>query len=476
MGFSPRSYQQRFLTAMETKNRAALVWHRRAGKDLTTINFTAQKMRARIGVYYYFLPTYTQAKKIVWDGIDARGNKFIDNFPKSLIAAKHETELKITYKTGSVFQLIGGDNIDTIVGTNPVGIVLSEYALMNPRAWELTQPILMENGGWAVFDYTPRGKNHGHRLWIDAVNNPDVWFSSMETVDTTKRDGPEDFGYPGYGGPVVTPEQINEARRSGMSEEMIQQEFYCSFEGAMVGAYYADQLAQLMAQGRILNVPYDPMIPVDTAWDLGLDDAMAIWFTQTDGGLCRVIDYMEAHTHGLDWYARELRTKGYHYGRHYGPHDIKARELSSGNSRIQLAAKMGLHFEAQPKLAVEDGIAAGRRLLPLCVFDGARCEKGLDALKSYRREWDEKTQTWKPTPLHDWSSHGADAFRTRAIAWVGGLNDGRQLSWADTRYDVMKNPSEQTQAEYKPGRMWSRSGQQVQATIRHSDEWWGDRD
>lgn len=473
---APRSYQGRFLAAMQTKKRAALVWHRRAGKDLTTINYTAQMMRARVGIYYYFLPTYTQAKKIVWDGIDARGKKFIDNFPKSLIAAKHETELKITYKNGSIFQLIGGDNIDSIVGTNPIGITLSEWALMNPRAWELTQPILLENGGWAIFVYTPRGKNHGHRLWQDAVNNPDIWFASMETVDSTLRDGAEDKGHPGYMGPVVTPEQINEARKSGMSEEMIQQEFYCSFEGAMVGAYYADQLALLMAADRITEVPYDPTIPVDTAWDLGLDDAMAVWFTQTVGGQCRVIDYLEGHTHGLDWYARELRGRGYMYGRHFAPHDIRARELTSGNSRIEIAAKMGLHFEPQPKLAVEDGIAAVRRLLPLCVFDGRKCEKGLDALKSYRREWDDKTQTWKPTPVHDWSSHASDAFRTRAVAWVSGLNDGHVQSWADTRFNVMRSPAEQTQAELQPGRRYSRAnGPQTQATIHHADEWWGDR-
>ena len=243
----------------------------------------------------------------------------------------------------------------------------------------------------------------------------------------------------------------------------------------MVGAYYADQLALLASQGLITEVPYDPTIPVDTAWDLGLDDAMAIWFTQTDGGLCRVIDYMEAHTHGLDWYAKELRSRGYQYGSHYAPHDIKARELTSGNSRIELAAKMGIHFTAQPKLAVEDGIAAGRRLLPLAVFDGRKCEKGLDALKSYRREWDEKNQTWKPTPVHDWSSHASDAWRTRAVAWVSGLNDGRRLSWADTRFNVMQSPSEQNQAEMNPGLAWRRNGQQVQAQIHHADEWWGDR-
>lgn len=470
MSYSPRSYQQQFLTAMvrDKKRRAALVWHRRAGKDLTAVNFAAYAMQQRIGIYYYILPTYTQAKKIIWDGIDGHGHRFLDNFPEGLIEHKHETELKLTSYAGSIFQLIGGDNIDSIVGTNPVGVIFSEYALMNPMASDLIQPILLENDGWAVYVYTPRGKNHGHKLWVGAHDDP-TWFTSIKTVDDTREDAKGERG--GY---VVTPEQIQALRDKGMSEELIQQEFYCSFEGAMRGAYYADQVAQAHKDGRILNVPYDPMIPVDTAWDLGLDDAMAIWFTQTDGGLCRVIDYMEAHSHGLDWYARELRARPYSYGNHYAPHDIKVRELSTGNSRIELAAKLGIHFSAQPKLAVEDGIQAGRRLFPLSIFDGAKCEKGLDALKSYRREWNEKTQTWNPQPVHDWASHGADAWRTRGVAWTSGLT-GEGSAFADTRFNVWRGPSEQTQADMKTQRSRARGPASHAVMVEHAEEWWGDR-
>jgi hypothetical protein len=465
-----------------TKLRAVNVWHRRAGKDKTSIAFLAEAQKHRVGIYYYFLPTYTQAKKVVWDGIGGDGARFIQAFRQQDIYSKHETELKITLKhprdpeqPGSIVQLIGGDNIDTVVGTNPVGIVYSEYPLMTPQAWDLVEPILAENGGWAIFNYTPRGKNHGHKLWIGAQEQQDEWYTSLLTVDDTRRDAP---GEDRFGEPIVSAAQIERMRQRGMAEELIQQEFYCSFEGAMRGAYYADQIALLDRLGRITEVPYDPSYPVDTAWDLGLreSDAMSIWFTQTVGGVCHVIDFMTGHTHGLDWYARELRRRPYSYGSHYAPHDIKVRELSSGNSRIQIAGDMGIHFEQQPKLSVADGIAAVRRLLPLCVFDGARCEKGLDALKSYRREYDEKLATWKNEPVHDWASNPADAMRTRAVAWQSNLGAPSQRAWADTRFNVMRGPSEQEYAEGTPrgGRIMQRSADVVMAEVEYPKHWWGD--
>lgn len=150
---------------MHEKHRAVLVWHRRAGKDKTTLNFTIMKMLQRVGLYYYFLPTYAQGKKIIWDGIGSDGFAFMQHFPNYLVAGRSETEMQVTFRNGSVFQVIGTDKIDSIVGTNPIGCIFSEYSLQNPKAWDLTRPILGENGGWAVFVYTPRGKNHGHRLF-----------------------------------------------------------------------------------------------------------------------------------------------------------------------------------------------------------------------------------------------------------------------------------------------------------------------
>jgi hypothetical protein len=494
MIYRPRSYQLDFLKSMAIPGhpkperqrgfrRAALVWHRRAGKDKTVLAFTQEAAKRRVGIYYYFLPTYRQAKKVVWDGIGGDGERFISHFNQADIFDKHETELKITLRRpekdrrdepGSIVQLIGGDNIDGVVGTNPVGVVYSEYPLMTPTAWDLVEPILAENMGWAVFVFTPRSKNHGWKLWKGAREQSDEWYSSLLTIADTRRDSP---GEDRFGEPIVTEKQLDRMRARGMAEELIQQEFYCSFEGAMRGAYYADQFALLHKLGAITEVPYDPMYPVDTAWDLGLNDAMAIWFTQTVGGRCRVIDYMEANAKGLDWYATELRRKPYGYGSHYAPHDIQARELTSGNSRIEIARDMGLHFEKQPKLAKPDQIAAGRRLLPISVFDGVRCERGIAALKAYRREYDEKLQQWKDIPVHDWASNGADAWATRGIAWNANLGGSSSSRWADTRYDVWRGPTDQEYAEGVPrgGRIMQRETQTM-AQLEEAPNWWGWRD
>lgn len=443
--YSPRSYQHDFLKAFwpilnnwdaAPIKRGILVWHRRAGKDLTALNFCERAMMTRSGTYFHFLPTYAQAKKIIWSGQDRTGKPFLDYFNRDMFALDpNHTELRITYRPtdrapfGSTYQLIGGDNIDSIVGTNPVGCIFSEYPLMNPKAWQLMSPILRENGGWALFIFTPRGKNHAFDLWEQTKDNP-RWYRSLLGVNDTERDAD---GEPG--GAVVTPADIDEERSgSGISEEMIQQEYYCSFEGAMEGAYYAHQMATADKDGRIGTVPYDPEFPVDTAWDLGVDDETAIWFTQQVApNRLHVIDYMAAAGNGLDWYVRELQRKPYQYNRHYAPHDIKVKEWGTGNTRLQTAARLGIHFEPQPKLSLEDGIEACRQLLPLCFFDKEQCEDGIDALKSYRREKDEKLGTFKNTPLHDWSSHGADAFRTRAVAWRTSMAASPE-SWAATRY------------------------------------------
>lgn len=444
--YSPRSYQHDFLKAFwpilnnwdaAPIKRGILVWHRRAGKDLTALNFCERAMMTRSGTYFHFLPTYTQAKKIIWDGKDRKGKPFLSYFNEAMFAHEpHQTELKITYRAtdrapyGSTYQLIGGDNIDSIVGTNPVGCIFSEYPLMNPKAWDLVRPILRENGGWALFVFTPRGKNHAFKLWDETADNP-RWYRSLLGVKDTERDAD---GEPG--GAVVTLEDVEDERHSGMSEELVQQEFYCSFEGAMEGAYYAHEMAVAEKEGRIGVVPYDPEFPVDTSWDLGMDDETVIWFTQQVApNRAHVIDYLASAGHGLDWYATELRRKPYKYNRHYAPHDIKVKEWGTGNTRLQTAARIGIHFEPQPKLAVEDGIEACRRLIPLCFFDAEKCEKGIDALKSYRREKDEKLGTFKNTPVHDWASHAADAFRTFGVAWRSSMAANPE-SWAATRYHL----------------------------------------
>lgn len=213
--YQPRNYQLPVLRALDSGiKRAVCVWHRRAGKDKTFLNYTIRCMYERVGVYYYFFPTYSQGKKILWDGIDKEGKPLLDHFPEPLVASKNATEMKITLWNGSLFQVIGTDNYDSIVGTNPIGCVFSEFALQDPLAWGYIRPILAENGGWAIFPYTPRGFNHGYDLYQMAEMNLN-WYSEKLTVDDTQ---------------AITSQQVEEERQSGMSESLIQQEFYCSFE------------------------------------------------------------------------------------------------------------------------------------------------------------------------------------------------------------------------------------------------------
>jgi len=246
--FTARNYQIPFLQAMTGPNalkRACIVWHRRAGKGKTVLNFTIQKMLEKPGTYFHLFPEYTQGKKILWDGTDKQGFKFIDHFPKELVKKKNETELKIELTNGSIWQIGGADTYDKLVGTNPIGIVLDEWAISDkyPQAWELLRPILAENGGWAVFCYTPRGRNHGFDLYQNAMNNPD-WFCQMLTVKDTQ---------------AISTSDIDEERRAGMSEDMINQEFYCSFLSANSNVLIPFELIQA-ALDRDIYYGHSPKI------------------------------------------------------------------------------------------------------------------------------------------------------------------------------------------------------------------------
>jgi len=398
--FKPRPYQLPALEALDSGiNRAVAVWHRRAGKEKTFLNHAIKAAFQRVGTYFYVFPTYAQGKKILWQGMDRDGFPFLAHFPKEVIEAKHEQDMRIKLVNGSAFQIIGSDNINSIVGTNPVGVVFSEYSLQDPKAWDYLRPILRENGGWAVFDFTPRGKNHGYELFEMAKDNPD-WFCQKLTIDDTG---------------VLKESDMEAERNAGMSEEMIQQEFYCSFEGVMFGAYFGKQIKVAEDEGRITDVPYEPGIGVETWWDLGIRDSMAIWFTQTIGREVRVIDYYENSGEGLEHYAKFLQDKPYIYASHNGPHDLEVREIGTGRSRKEVAESFGMKFQIVPALSVEDGIEAARSFIARCYFDKEKCQRGLNALRSYRKEFDDKLGTWKAHPVHDWASHGADAFRYLAV-------------------------------------------------------------
>lgn len=356
----------------------------------------------RVGSYFYFFPSYAQGRKAIWEGADYNGFRFMDHIPRDLRKGDpNNTEMRQELKNGSIIRVIGTDNIDSVMGTNPVGCVFSEYSLEDPRAWEYVRPILLENKGWAVFNGTPRGRhNHLFRMYQMAEKN-DAWFVSILGVDKTG---------------VLTEADIQAERDSGMDEETIQQEYYCSWEGGMKGAYYVQQMELADKEGRICRVPYEEDLPVNTAWDIGVGDYTSIiFYQQSPGGEIRIIDHYATSGEGLPYYVRYLADKGYVYGHHIAPHDINVRELGTGKSRIEVARSLGLNFKVARKLPVDDGINAVRALLGRCWFDKKKTEHLRDSLMSYSKVWDDKNQVFKNTPRHDWSSHDADAMRTMAV-------------------------------------------------------------
>lgn len=409
--YEPRAYQLPLLKTMDSGyKRAVQVWHRRSGKEKTDLaGIIVKKMLERPGAYYYVFPTLTQGRKVIWDGADRDGFRFIDHFPKELLVGKpNDTEMKLRLRLPngqtSLFQVVGSDNFDSVMGTNPIGIVFSEYSLQDPLCWGYFRPILAENGGWAIFNFTPRGENHAYDLYELAKADPENWFTSLLTVEDTK---------------VVPVAVLEQERREILrlygTEALFQQEYFCSFTAPIPGAYYAEQIARAYRDGRIGVVQHEPRLTVDTWWDLGINDRMAIWFTQSVGKELRVIDYSEGSGKGLPHYIQEMKAKPYVYGRHIAPHDIEVRELTSGNTRRETAEGLGISFEVAPKLPIMDGIDAVRSLLASAYFDKEKCRAGLNALKNYRKQYDEKRKTYLNQPYHDWSSNGADAFRTGAV-------------------------------------------------------------
>ena len=424
--FSAREYQKPFWEAMKGgKRRAVLVWARRLGKDKTCWNFLIKEAFKRVGIYYYLFPTYSQGRKILWDGIDGSGFKFLEHIPKALIEGNpNSTEMKIRLINGSMIQIIGVDNIDRIVGTNPIGCVFSEYSLQDQKGWEFIRPILRENGGWAIFQFTPRGNNFAKDLYDMALTNPD-WFCQKLTAKETG---------------VLTDEDIEHERRAGMSEDMIQQEFFCDFNLGIDGSYYARYIQDARDEGRIGHVPWDKERKVHTSWDIGYGDSTAIIFYQVVGAEIHIIDHYENHGQGLPHYAKVLESKDYIYGDHYAPHDIESHAFSSGLSAKEVGYSLGIRFITLPtlKLSLEEGIEAVRGLFPRFCFDSVKCVKLIKCVENYRKEFDERHNVYRDRPIHDWSSHSCDSLRYLSIAirkYVDTRNEGINDKQADRWYN-----------------------------------------
>ncbi|SRR6266404_7441534 len=352
------------------------------------------------------LPQANQARKAIWTAVDSHtGVKRIDAaFPLELRESTNDQEMLIRFKNGSTWQVAGSDNYQGIIGSGPYGIVYSEYMLSDPNSRLFLDPILQENGGWAIFNGTPRGRNHFHALY-EMGRTELGWFSELLTVKDTG---------------VFTPEQLEKIRREIARERgddeatnIINQEYYCNFDAAIPGSYYGKLIAKAEAEGRITSVPHDPRLQVITGWDIGVGDSTAIWFIQQRRFDVNVIDYYENSGVGVDHYARVLKERGYNYEGHYLPHDADDREWgNNASSRIETLKSLGVKpARVLPRASVDDGINAVRVLLPRCNFDKVKCERGLDCLRQYQKIWDDKLKVFANTPRHDWTSHGADAFR-----------------------------------------------------------------
>ncbi len=401
--YRPRPLQLAIHEALERKRFGAAVCHRRFGKTVLAVNHlqkaatSCTKPRPR---FAYIAPTYSQGKSISWD--------YMKHYAAPIPGHRvHESELRIDYPDtgngGAQVRIFGADNPDSLRGLYFDGVVLDEYGLMRPTLFsEVIRPALSDRQGWAFFIGTPNGKNQFYDIVEKAKSDP-TWFAAIYRASETK---------------ILNPEELAAARQVMTADEYAQ-EYECSFEASVKGAVFARELQAIRESGRITRVPYDPALPVDTDWDLGVGDSTAIWFSQSlYTGEVRLIDYYESSGVGLPHYLGVLNekrdTRGYVYGEHWAPHDIEVKELGSGLSRRETAFNLGLNFQVTPKRALDDGIHAARMILPRCYFD-EKTQAGIEALQSYRWDYNTRIHEFKPMPVHDWASHAADAFRGLAV-------------------------------------------------------------
>lgn len=418
--FKPRWYQLPILDAVENKKytKVLAILPRRAGKDVACWNLMVRQALKRVGVYWYILPTYAQAKKVIFDGILGSGEKFLDFIPKQLVISTNSQEMKIKLLNGSLIQLIGSDNVDSLMGANPIGCVFSEYALQDPRAYQYIRPILTHNGGWAVFISTVRGRNHLWELYNIAKESAS-WYCFRLTVSDTQH---------------ISEEQIEKERRDGiMSEDLIQQEYYNSFDLGVEGSFYGKYVDRMKVSHQIGDVPWENSFRVHTAWDIGMRDSTTIIFFQNVGATVRVIDFYENSKEGLEHYVKVIESKPYIYGKHIAPHDIAVREWGTGMTRIEKAKQLGIKFVVAPDISIMDGIETVRSSFGKMYIDEKKCAQLIRALENYRQEFDSSKKIYRAQPLHDQFSHAADAMRYLCVS-LPKTRDGLTPEELNKRY------------------------------------------
>lgn len=423
--WTPREHQQALWEALARgARRVDVAAHRRWGKDEVALHWAAAAAQKRPGGYWHLLPEASQGRKAIWDAVNPHtGRRRIEEAFSEVMQPRFlDAEMKVRFANGSTWQVAGSDNYDSLVGSSVAGVVFSEWALARPDAWTYIRPMLLENDGWAMFLWTPRGRNHATRAFEARRGDPE-WFCLKSPATETE---------------VFTPEQLERERRElvaelGSEEEgqaRFATEYLVDFDAAAPGAYYASLLGEAERAGRIGRVPVDPGLRVDTAWDLGIDDYTAIWFFQQVGREVRVVDYFEASGLGLPQIVREaIAAKPYLWGTHHLPHDVVVRELATGRSRYETLTGLGLsRISVGVAADPEERVNVARLMIPVCWFDEARCGLGLERLRAYRKRWNRATHSYAG-PLHDRASHGADAFGEFAVnrqAAAGATADARR--------------------------------------------------
>jgi hypothetical protein len=401
LDYSPRTVFEDFHNRQERW--AVVVAHRRCGKTVSCINdliYRALTEDKEHGQYAYVAPYYSQAKNIAWD--------YLQRYSKPVMAKANQSELWVELVNGAKIKLYGADNPDALRGLYLDGVVLDEYADMRPRMWgEIIRPLLADRMGWAVFIGTPKGHNAFYDVYTNATKD-NRWFAKTLRASQTG----------------LLPNSELEDAQASMSPDQYEQEFECSFEAAIMGAYYGKEMRVLTDAKRITTVEADPLFPVNTAWDLGYSDDTALWFYQVIYGEIRILDYHSSNGHQVSYYTDLLESKRqenkWKYGKHYLPHDARAKTLASGGKSIieQIASKIPIEsLKIVPSLSLQDGIQATRLALMRSWFDADKCHDGIECLRQYQREYDEDKKVFRDKPKHDWTSHGADAFRMLAIAW-----------------------------------------------------------
>lgn len=374
-----------------------MVCHRRAGKTVGCVAdlvLDAKHTKKQDARFAYVAPHFNQAKDVAWMYV----KRLTADIPGVQL---NESELRADFPNGARVRLYGADNPDRLRGLYLDGCILDEYADMRPSVWgEIIRPMLMDRKGWAAFIGSPKGRNEFFRVYERAKNDAD-WFALLLRASESG---------------LISYEEIEDARKE-LTPEQFEQELECSFEAAIMGAYWGKELAQADRDGRICEVPHDPLLPTHTAWDLGIGDSTAIWFFQVVGSEVRVIDHYENHGQGLPHYASVLFAKGYKYGDHWVPHDARVKELGTGRTRVETLISLKLPPRIVPDHKVMDGINAVRKTLPSVWFDSFKCADGIEALRQYQADYDEKLRTFKDIPRHDWASHTSDAMRYLAIAY-----------------------------------------------------------